>query len=123
MKTWIFILLLSVLSLNKAGATEASVIGGKIVFHGYCSSCAVTAPELWEINLSTTLFVLDAEGKTIMRWKNYSEWLECQTQKGLKKKIMEIRGKIDSMSDFSASDSRDLKERIGWLKSYYQSLE
>lgn len=121
MKTWIFIITLFGLTCSKAIATESSVIGGRIVFEQSCSSCQPIVPETWEINLSTTLVVI-IDGKMEEKFENHDEWVSCQTKLGLKRKIRKIRALIDSMSDLPAADSKDLKERAGWLKSYFQSL-
>ena len=78
-------------------------------------------PAQWEISLSTCLWI-SVDGKIEEKFKSYDEWLACQTRIGLKSKISRIRTLIDSMSDLPASESRDLRERAGWLKSYYLSL-
>lgn len=78
-------------------------------------------PQSFEVNLSTCL-VVTIDGIAEENFKSYSEWLSCQTKAGLKRKIRKIRELIDSMSDLPLSESKDLKERAGWIKSYYQSL-
>lgn len=74
----------------------------------------------WEVNLSTCL-VVDL-GFLKVGFENFSDWSECQTRMGLKRKVMAVRALINSMSDLPASDSSDLNERARWLKSYYLSL-
>ncbi len=78
-------------------------------------------PATYEINLSTCLMVV-IDGEVESGFANYSEWISCQTKAGLKRKVRKIRQLIDSMSDLPAADSKDLRERAGWLKSYYLSL-
>ena len=78
-------------------------------------------PKSWEVNLSTCLVVV-ISGEKLVGFDNYSDYLACQTLVGLKKKIRKIRQVIDSMSDLSPSETLDLKNRLGWLNAYYQSL-
>lgn len=65
-----------------------------------------------EINISTIC----------VTFENYTDFQSCKTKAGLEKKIREIRAQLDSMSDLPALRTRDLRERVGWIKSYYQGL-
>lgn len=84
-------------------------------------SVTLLTPADYEVNLSTCLIV-SIDGKNAVYFESYSDWILCQTKVGLKKKVRRIRALLDSMSDLPASDSKDLKERYGWIKSYYLSL-
>ena len=121
MKIWIFIFLLSGLTVNKAFATDSSVIDGKVKFIEACSSCPAITPESWEINLSTTLVVV-IDGRRELGFRNYSEWIDCQNRAGLRRKYRQLQTIIDSHGALPASLTQDLRERAGWLRSYYLSL-
>ncbi len=120
-KIWIFLLLLCGLTFNKAFAAAINVVDGQVVFMGYCASCTATAPQDFEINLSTTLVVI-IDGKLEFGFENYSDWQDCQTKAGLRRKYRKIQLIIDSFGILPASLTQDLRERAGWLRSYYLSL-
>ncbi len=121
MKKWIFILLLSGLTFNKASGATINITDGQPVFEGYCASCTVSAPQAYEVNLSTTLVVV-INGKMELGFENYSDWLECQTKAGLLRKYRKFQAILDSYGSLPASLTTDLRERAGWLKAYYLSL-
>lgn len=84
----------------------------------------VGTPDQWEINLSTCI-TLTIGKYVIISINGPDDWAECQTRVGLKARFIRIRPIIDALtSDFPASDPLlvDLKQRFGWLKSYYLTL-
>lgn len=84
----------------------------------------VGTPDPWEVNLSTCL-TLTIGKFTILAFVGPEDWAECQTRIGLKARFIQIRPLIDALTaDFPANDPLlvDLKQRFGWLKSYYLSL-
>lgn len=112
-------------------ANPIAVVEGKPVFFVYASQAEkdfalstgaidMTA-QPFEVNLSTCLVIV-IDGKVELGFENYSDWMSCQTKAGLKRKVRKIRALIDSMSDLPAIDSKDLKERAGWVKAYYLAL-
>lgn len=143
LKIRIFIFLLSALTLNKAWPVPTRLFGDQIQFatylfddvpvfdqRGYIQALVnypnavivSTSAASWEVNLSTILVVNLGDGNLSIGWENNSDFLACQTRKGLKRKVMQIRAAINSMSDLPAADSDDLKNRATWVKSYYLSL-
>jgi len=78
-------------------------------------------PASYEVNLSTCLVII-IDGKVEEGFTNYTEWISCQTKPGLRRKIRRIRQLIDSMSDLPASETADLRQRAGWIRSYYNTL-
>ena len=121
MKKWIFILLLSGLTSNKAFGASINITDGKPIFDGYCATCTATAPQDYEVNLATTLVIV-INGKTELGFDNYSDWLECQTKAGLLRKFRKVQAVIDSYGSLPASLTSELRERAGWLRAYYLSL-
>ncbi|MEK7578258.1 MAG: hypothetical protein AAB456_00870 [Patescibacteria group bacterium] len=143
MKAWIIqILLINSFAVSPAFATPVRIVDGIPKFaisqvsgfpawtqaeeaslveaHGGGNIVALV-PANYEINLSTTL-VIDIDGDIEIKFNSYTEWISCQTRRGLKRKIRKIRQLIDSLSDLPASESLELRQRAGWVKSYYQSL-
>lgn len=121
MKIWIFLLLICGLAMDKAFGATIAIVDGRPVFLGYCSTCALTAPQDFEVNLSTTIVVI-IDDKIEIGFDNYSDWLSCQTRSGLRRKYRKIQATIDSFGALPASLAADLRERAGWLRSYYLSL-
>ena len=80
------------------------------------------SPLDFEINLSTCIPYQGEDGKWLVKFENHSDWLSCQTRRGLKRKIRQLRQQFDSLSDFTAAERRDLRQRLDWLISYYQTL-
>jgi len=78
-------------------------------------------PAAYEVNLSTCLVII-IDGQLEEGFTNYTEWISCQTRPGLRRKIRKIRQLIDSMSDLPASETAELRQRAGWIRSYYNSL-
>lgn len=120
MKKLFFASLLLFLSRG-AHATPASISEGQVIFAAQDSQGNLLTPTNWEVNLSTCLVIV-IDGKIELGFDSYQDWIDCQTKAGLKRKIRKIRQLIDSMSDLPLVDSKDLKERAGWIKSYYQTL-
>lgn len=142
MKTWLFILLLCLGTFNMAFATPSrwrdgkiefavSTVGGAPAFStAEQDALALANPagqvvaqvtQGFEVNLSTCLIIY-LDGNFVSGFANNTEFMQCQTKAGLKRKVMQLRDLIDAMSDLPASDSADFKSRAGWLKSYYQTL-
>lgn len=65
-----------------------------------------------EINISTC----------VLKFSGAGDFVQCQTKQGIKNKIKDLRRQIDESSDFPNAETRDLRERLGWLRSYYQGL-
>lgn len=118
---WLFLLILSALSANRAFCAFISIENSRPVFTGYCASCTITAPQDYEVNLSTCLVVV-IDGKLELGFDNYSDWLDCQTKAGLRRKYRKLQAIIDSFGVLPAALTSDLRERAGWLRSYYLSL-
>lgn len=73
-------------------------------------------PSVPELNLSTAMVT----GDTI-KWRNYSEYLDCQNRVGLIKKFRELKAEFDSANDLNDFKA-DIRARIRWMIQYYQSL-
>lgn len=70
-------------------------------------------PENYEINLSTC----------IRQFENHSDFLACQTKKGLRKKLKGLRDSLQDSQDVGDNLAvRDFKERLEWIKSYGKGL-
>lgn len=121
MKTKLWLLLLLLCGVSKANGAAIQVIDGRIAFVGYCASCTLTAPQDFEVNLATTLVVV-IDGRLEFGFENYSDWQNCQTKTGLRRKYRQIQSIIDSFGILPASLTQELRERAGWLRSYYLSL-
>lgn len=131
MKKILFLFCLCFSAASIVRANPIAVVEGKPVFFVYASQAEkdfalstgaidMTA-QPFEVNLSTCLVIV-IDGKVELGFENYSDWMSCQTKAGLKRKVRKIRALIDSMSDLPAIDSKDLKERAGWVKAYYLAL-
>ena len=69
-------------------------------------------PSEIEINLSTCP----------LRHENYQSYMDSFTKKGMRPHIKELRRAIDESTDLPVSETVDLRQRLRWLLSYYNSL-
>lgn len=93
--------------------------------NAFSATSPVTLPTLtpaaFEVNLSTCLIII-VDGEIEIVFENYSDWIGCQTRAGLRRKIRKIRTLINSFSDLPASATAEIRERMGWVLSYYNTL-
>lgn len=143
MKNSFAALLLVLLAFSKlAWGTPVSVVAGKpnfaisdvsghpaftvaeqtMLLAAYGGSAIPYTPQAFEVNLSTCLYYVGADGEILISFQNNDEWLSCQTKVGLKRFIRKVRILIDSMSDLPAADRVEINQRAGWVRAYFQTL-
>lgn len=78
-------------------------------------------PQKFEVNLATCIGKYDKDTNPA-GFVNYTDWQECKTRRGLRKKLVILRQEFDASQDLSQADRKEIRARFEWVRTFYNSM-